>query len=69
MCVCVKAVQEIQQLVTLESKLKKKKRRLMKKRDRLFDAVVPSGEIETSCHVTPPLAFPPLIPTDQINTH
>lgn len=68
MCVCVKAVQEIQQLVTLESKLKKKKRRLMKKRDRLFDAVVPSGEIETSCHVTP-LAFPPLIPTDQINTH
>ncbi|XP_056867467.1 MAX dimerization protein MGA a isoform X5 [Takifugu flavidus] len=41
-----KAVQEIQQLVTLESKLKKKKRRLMKKRDRLIDAVSPSGERE-----------------------
>lgn len=45
----------IQQLVTLESKLRKKKSRLLKKRDRLTDIVASSGEISTSCHVTPSL--------------
>lgn len=35
----------IQQLVTLESKLRRTKRRLMKKRDRLMDTLALSGEI------------------------
>lgn len=52
--VCVQAVSVIQDLTKAESILRRKKRRLLNRRDSLMDTIAPTGGVKTINHLFPP---------------